>query len=75
MFAFKKKYYLIIESIKDINLNNIKKSNKFAIIYRNKKILDKNIQKKCKIRLIDFFVANNLNLAISLNSDGIFIFL
>ena len=41
MFALKKKYYLIIESIKDINLKNIKKRNKFVIIYRNHKELEK----------------------------------
>ena len=41
MFIFKKKYYLIIESIKDINLKNIKKRNKFTIIYRNQKNLEK----------------------------------
>ena len=34
MFAFKKKYYLIIESIKDIDLRKIKKRGKFVIIYR-----------------------------------------
>ena len=37
MFILKKKYFLIIESIKDIDLKNIKKRNKFVIIYRNKK--------------------------------------
>ena len=37
MFAFKKKYFLIIQNIKDINLNNIKKNNKFVIILRNQK--------------------------------------
>ena len=35
MFVLKKKYFLIIESIKNINLKNIKKRNKFTIIYRN----------------------------------------
>ena len=35
MFALKKKYFLLIENIKDINLKNIKKRNKFSIIYRN----------------------------------------
>ena len=78
MFIQKNKYYLIIESIKDINLNNIKKRNKFAIIYRNKKKLDKKeelkrFRKKCKLRSIDFFIANNLNLAVCLNSDGIYL--
>ena len=78
MFIQKKKYYLIIENIKDINLNNIKKRNKFAIIYRNKKKLDKKedlkkFRKSCKLKSIDFFIANNLNLAVWLNSDGIYL--
>ena len=37
MFIVKKKYFLIIENIKDIDLKNIKIRNKFSIIYRNKK--------------------------------------
>ena len=37
MFTLKKKYFCIIESIKDLNLENIKKRNKFTIIYRIKK--------------------------------------
>ena len=41
MFILKKKYYLIIESIKDIDLKNIKKRNKFFIIYRNYTKIDK----------------------------------
>ena len=40
MFAFKNKYFLIIESIKDINLRNIKLINKYTIIYRNKGIIE-----------------------------------
>ena len=40
MFILKNKYYLIIESIKDIDLKNIKVRNKFFIIYRNKKKRD-----------------------------------
>ena len=35
MFAYKNKYFLLIENIKDIELNNIKLTNKFIIIYRN----------------------------------------
>ena len=49
MFAFKKKYFLIIESIKDINLRNIKKYNKFLIIYRNQGIKE-NISDLAKFR-------------------------
>ncbi len=78
MFALKKKYYLIIESIKDINLKNIKKRNKFVVIYRNQKNLEKKedilkFRKLCKLKSIDFYVANNINLATSLNSDGIYL--
>ena len=78
MFTHKKKYYLIIESIKDINLDNIKKSIKFSIIYRNlntsecKKELLK-FRKICKLKSIGFYVANNLNLATYLNSDGVYL--
>ena len=78
MFSFKKRYYFIIESIKDIDLKILKKRKKFTIIYRNKnnsEILDDLLlfRKKCKMRSIEFFVANNLNLAISLRSDGIYL--
>ena len=38
MFAFKKKYFLIIENTKDINLNKIKINHKLFIIYRNSAI-------------------------------------
>mgnify|MGYP001071454463 FL=1 len=53
MFAYKKKYFLIIESIKDINLSNIKRYNKFKIIYLDPKIKDKfddlmKFRKECK---------------------------
>ena len=78
MFLFKKKYYLIIENTKDINLKNIKKRNKFVIIYRNNKNLDDlenlfKFRKLCKLKSIEFFVANNVRLAVKLNSDGIYL--
>ena len=78
MFAFKKKYLLIIESIKDISLKNIKKRNKFIIIYRNNKYLKEEkallkFRKNCKIKAIAFYVANDLDLAINLNSDGVYL--
>ena len=78
MFVLKKKYYLIIENIKDINLKNIKKRDKFAVIYRNNRILEKkekllNFRRLCKSKKVDFFVANNLELANELCSDGIYL--
>ena len=78
MVVIKKKYYLIIESIKNINLENIKKRDKFNIIYRNQLKSEKKedllkFRKFCKIKSIDFFVANDLNLARKLHADGIYL--
>ena len=41
MFIVKKRYYLIIKCTKEINLKNIKKYKKFAIIYRNQNNIEK----------------------------------
>ena len=78
MFAYKKKYFLIIETIKNINLRKIKKNNKFIIIYRNKNKKDDIYKitrfiKKCKVKGIKFFVANDLKLAILVKSDGVYL--
>ncbi len=78
MFVFKNKYFFIIESIRDIDLKNIKNSNKFSIIYRSKNIaenIEKLIQfrKNCKIKNIDFYVSNSIKLTNVLKADGIYI--
>ena len=78
MFAFKNKYFLIIESIKDINLSNIKKHNKFVIIYRSKEIQDSlrdliKFRKKCNLKKIKFYIANDYKLTVLLKSDGIYL--
>ena len=78
MFALKKNYFFIIESIKDISLENIKIRNKFSIIYRNQKIIENksdllSFRKKCKLKAIKFFVANDINLAFLLNADGLYL--
>ena len=78
MLVIKKKYFLIIENIKDIDLRNIKKRNKFAIIYRNsvknkQSFALKSFRKKCKSKGIAFFVANNIKLAKDLKADGIYL--
>jgi thiamine monophosphate synthase len=78
MFIIKNKYFLLIESIKDINLKNIKIRNKFYIIYRNAKKNDiyndlVKFRQKCKLKAIKFYVANNIKLAKALNSDGIYL--
>ena len=78
MFILKSKYFLIIENIKDFDLENIKIRNKFFIIYRNNKNIDKlddllKYRQKCKLKAIKFYVANNIKLAIILKSDGVYL--
>ena len=78
MFAYKKKYFLIIENTKDIDLRNIKKRDKFVIIYRNIVSEDNILKLKrfrtlCKSKNILFFVANDIDLAIKLHSDGLYL--
>ena len=78
MFSLKKRYFLIIKSIKDINLKNIKRRNKFTIVYRNLNSTENKdhlikFRKNCKLKSIDFYVANDVNLAIDLNSDGLYL--
>ena len=78
MFIIKKKYFILIESIKDIDLSNIKIFNKFAIIYRNKK-KNENInallkfRSICKRRRVDFYVSNSINLLTILKADGLYL--
>ena len=77
MFIVKKNYYFIIESIRDINLKEIKKSAKINIIYRSKNI--ENIEKLIKFRKscqrmnIKFIISNNTKLMIMLKADGLYI--
>ena len=78
MFIYKKKYFLIIENTDDISLSNIKRYNKFFIIYRNNKKIKNirdliNFRKKCRLKLIRFFVVHDLKMAIKLNADGIYL--
>jgi thiamine-phosphate pyrophosphorylase len=78
MFIIKNKYYLIIESIKDIDLKKIKSFNKYIIIYRNYKKIEnidklRTFREKCKAKKVEFFIANNVNLLIKLKVDGLYI--
>ena len=78
MFAFKKKYFFIIESIKDLNLENIKKNKKFIVIYRNSKKNEnlkslKEFKNKFSLKSIKLFIANDINLAVAIRADGIYI--
>ena len=78
MLAFKNKYFLIIENIKDIDLRNIKLINRYIIIYRNcNKIEDIDrlvkFRRYCKSKKIDFYVSNDEKLASNLKADGLYI--
>ena len=78
MFVYKKKYFLIIENIKDIDLSNIKIFKKFAIIYRNqskfvdiKKLLK--FRNQCRLKKIEFYVSNDNKLMVALKADGLYV--
>ena len=77
MFILKKKYFFIIESIKDIELKNIKNFSKISIIYRSFVLenLDKikKFRLECKSRKIPFFVANNVVLMKAVKADGLYV--
>tara|TARA_A100001015_G_C15037712_1_gene737405 strand:- start:1274 stop:1849 length:576 start_codon:yes stop_codon:yes gene_type:complete len=78
MLLFKNKYFFIIESTRDIDLKNIKNSNKFSIIYRSNNIEENKeklmkFRKDCKTKKIDFYVSNNIKLGYDLKADGVYI--
>ena len=78
MFILKKKYFLIIESIKDIQLINLNKPYKIVIIYRYKKLHDTipdifNFSMFCKTKRIKLFIANDILLCKTVKADGVYI--
>ena len=78
MLMFKKKYYLFVENTRDLNLDLIKKRDKFNIIYRNlinkEKIrILKTFRDKCKRNGINFYIANDTNLLSKVRADGLYI--
>ena len=77
MIIIKNNYYLYIENIKDLNIDNIKINKKINIILRNFKTetISEIIKyrKKCKEKRIKFYVANNLGIARICNADGLYI--
>ena len=78
MFTFKNKYFLIIENIKDIDLRNIKLTNRYAIIYRNSRKIENvdkllKFRRYCKSKRIDFYVSNDEKLVSDLKADGLYI--
>ena len=78
MFTFKKKYFVIINNTKDINLNKIRLNHKFFIVYRNKEKKEEihkllKFRMQCKNKGFKFLVANNLKLSSLLKSDGVYL--
>ena len=79
MFIIKKNYYFYIDNIKLFNLNLLKKNLNITIIYRNNsKKKDPvseiiNFKKKLSSKKINFYVANNLQLAKKCKADGLYI--
>jgi len=77
MIIIKNNYYLYIENIKDLNIEELKNKKKISIILRNFKnntiseII--NYRKKCKSKKIKFYVANNAKIAKICNADGLYI--
>ena len=78
MFIIKKKYFFFVENTKNINFSNIKKLNKFNIIYRTKEIKEKvttllKFRNTCKKYRINLYIANHLQLLKYLDADGLYI--
>ena len=78
MLVYKKKYFLFLENIKDIDLSNIKLANKFIIIYRKHNKTPNyhellRFRERCKSKRIEFYIANNLKLMMTLKADGLYI--
>ena len=77
MIIIKKKYYLFIENIKDLNIDLLKTNKKINLILRNiknnkiKEIIK--FRKKCKIKQIKFYIANNLKTFNACKADGLYI--
>ena len=78
MFVLQNKYFLLIESIKDLDIKNIKLINKYIIIYRNNSKIDNindliKFRQYCRSKKIDFFVSNDVKLASQVKADGLYI--
>ena len=78
MFIIKKNYYLYIDNTKSVNLERLKHSHKYIIIYRNsflnediKKIIF--FRKQCRCKKIKFYIANHYNLAQKCKADGLYL--
>ena len=77
MIIIKKKYYLYIENITDLNIDLLKTNKKINIILRNIKNNEINeiikFRRKCKNKQIKFYIANNLKTFNACKADGLYI--
>jgi thiamine monophosphate synthase len=77
MIIIKKKYYLYIENITELNIDLLKINKKINVILRNIKnnkiseILK--FRKKCNNKKIKFYIANDLRVVNACNADGLYI--
>ena len=79
MFIIKNYYFLYTNNTRSINFKSLKRNKKYSIIYRTitfKKESLKSInifRKKCNIKKIKFYVANDYNLAKKTKADGLYL--
>ena len=77
MVIIKKNYYLYIENLKDLNVDNLLNNKKINIILRNvknNKLSEiKKYRQKCKNKKIKFYITNSKKIAKACNADGLYI--
>ena len=77
MIIIKKKYYLFIENIKDLEIDLLKINKKINVILRNIKNNETSeiikFRKKCNNKKIKFYIANDFRVANACNADGLYI--
>ena len=78
MFIIKNHYYLYIENTENIDLNYIKKSKKFIIIYRNNNIKERveklcRFRKQCGAKGFKLYIANDIKLLKDCKADGLYL--
>ena len=77
MIIIKKKYYIYIENITELNVDSLKTNKKIYVILRNiknNKISEIiKFRKKCNNKKIKFYIANDLRVVNKCNADGLYI--
>ena len=77
MIIIKKKYYLFIENITELNIDLLKTNKKINLIlrnFKNNKISEIiRFRKKCNNKKIKFYIANDLRVVNTCKADGLYI--